>query len=768
MPETTYLHIQGRETDPTRVLELPAAGVRVGRGARCEVRLPDPSLSEVQCIVRPRGDSWHVQPVGAAGSVSIEGEAVRHLHALPLGVPLQVGSYRLVLRPSAWGSYQAPIEVGPGLATGRPVEPREVVDSGRPAPDRPAPRSNTEAEAERLGRWQARLEQRERLLGDRLAEKKWEARWKAAGEGLRARSGSPVPPRASPPPSATPGPPPRPEVSRPPTPVRPPTPSIAKAPTSQPREPRPVSAPIPPESPFDAPPPDPVPLGLPAPETPRLVGPPDDREVVTGGDGADQAEMSATAVGVETPTDEVEVSPDVTIGADVEPSADELKTDDAAQDAPEESATPIVGLWRHAVETDAPPEPAPGPPPIPKRKSPSPRPVPTPATSTARAEFPSVRTILAAQGTRAVAEPTTRRRARRGPEPTAAREPGHWSLPAWLGAIPALLAGVGVVGAGVFLGVVWTGDNLAVGPAARAALRSSGGAAVPLDPSIRPETRWWKSTAGHMALWAAAVERSPEGPDRAGEVRDLLDAAGRAAPLRREVRYALAGEDRPEFSAVGLSRDVASLTLTGRALKRSGKVGPALAAFRRALELASGADPARLEPPTFDEDSGVRRYRLPHEALAAGVVREIMGAKDWGFPEWSAALPPVAVARLAAARLLREAGSPDAAKAIDLVLSDEVPEPDRPGLVAEHLAAQAEALAFRDRRTEAAGRYRRAIETADDDATRRRWRLSLFEILATLGASEERARLLEAAKGTDPDEEVTRKAIDAQKFAGLR
>ena len=46
--------------------------------------------------------------------------------------------------------------------------------------------------------------------------------------------------------------------------------------------------------------------------------------------------------------------------------------------------------------------------------------------------------------------------------------------------------------------------------------------------------------------------------------------------------------------------------------------------------------------------------------------------------------------------------------------------------------------------------------------------LGLAEILGQSGATKERAELLAAAKGSDPTEDVTRKAIDAQQGAGLR
>ena len=146
----------------------------------------------------------------------------------------------------------------------------------------------------------------------------------------------------------------------------------------------------------------------------------------------------------------------------------------------------------------------------------------------------------------------------------------------------------------------------------------------------------------------------------------------------------------------------------------------------------------------------------------------MMTSGAWGFGEWSPALPPRAVVRLTAARLLREKGDPDGERALASVLADDVEVPAPAPAAAEFHAAQAEALALAGRKAEAADRYRRAIELADDDATRRRNRLALAEILASMGEVRERAETLEAAKGTDPSDPVSRKVLEAQQFAGLK
>ena len=64
MPESSLLHIQAVGSAQARVVPLSGLSVRIGRGLQCEVRLPDPSLADVQCLLRRRGATWHLQPLG--------------------------------------------------------------------------------------------------------------------------------------------------------------------------------------------------------------------------------------------------------------------------------------------------------------------------------------------------------------------------------------------------------------------------------------------------------------------------------------------------------------------------------------------------------------------------------------------------------------------------------------------------------------------------------------------------------------------------------
>ncbi len=184
MPDTTYLQIEDADTDVLRVVELPGAAIRVGRGPVCEVRLTDPDLADVQCLLRRRGQTWHVQPIGPAGLVSLAGQAVDQLRPLPPDEPLRVGSFRLLIRHEGGDRFRSPIEVESSVETRAAVLPDDRTAEANVSPGRGA------SDAERLRNWQARADLRGRWLQARQEEKKWEARWRAAGEGLRARGGA--------------------------------------------------------------------------------------------------------------------------------------------------------------------------------------------------------------------------------------------------------------------------------------------------------------------------------------------------------------------------------------------------------------------------------------------------------------------------------------------------------------------------------------------------------------------------------------------------
>src|SRR5262249_7665170 len=160
----------------------------------------------------------------------------------------------------------------------------------------------------------------------------------------------------------------------------------------------------------------------------------------------------------------------------------------------------------------------------------------------------------------------------------------------------------------------------------------------------------------------------------------------------------------------------------------------------------------RLAAPAFMDDPQIRRYALPAEELIGPIVRDLAQSADWTDAEWSAALPPCAVVRLAAGRLLRERGRSPA----HVLLQSILPEGGTAAIapsgtpVAVAIAAQAEALALKQRWYDADQRYKRAIELMPDPTVRRSWWMNLAEIALRQNDESSRQKALEAARGSDP------------------
>jgi tetratricopeptide (TPR) repeat protein len=354
--------------------------------------------------------------------------------------------------------------------------------------------------------------------------------------------------------------------------------------------------------------------------------------------------------------------------------------------------------------------------------------------------------------------------------PTTCREPAHWTVPLWLGWFPALALSLVVGVVGIALAWAWSIESEHAGVVANRLVRG-GTKLAPLPEWVTPpEPRWWKTTPAHLALWAIERDRTATDPAAVEEVRELLSAAAQASPLQPLARYALArpGQGQEPGSSLALSRDVVTLAWTGHQLLAAGKKDAALKAYRAALEMASTADLTRLAAPAFIDDSQVRRYALPAEDLIGPIVRDMAESRDWTYEEWSEALPASAVASLAAARVLRERSSPAAAAPLDSILGNVDSPPLEGSSVAVHVAAQAEALALKGKWDEADRRYRQAIDRIPDGAIRRSWWINVAEIALRLNDESNRQKALEAAKGGDPNEEITRRAVELLKYFGRR
>ena len=386
--------------------------------------------------------------------------------------------------------------------------------------------------------------------------------------------------------------------------------------------------------------------------------------------------------------------------------------------------------------------------------------------------WPSARAIFEAQGRRSTPAQDSTGRARprsREPEPTDALTPRSWAMPAWLAAPPVLLICVLLGAGGVALTCEWAVDSLNANVAIGLASRDDPASSPAIDPALIPRGGWWTSTATHQAAWALALARAGDGEDRGEDVRSLLEAARHASRLGARSRFVLELPGSPEpggpadLSHLGRTRDVVTLAWTGRRLRKDGKLDAAVRAYRSAMEIASRAGLADLDPPPFLEDRQVRRYALPRESLASLVARSMAEDGEWTAQQWAEALPPSAGASWAASRVLDLAKDRAGADRLaDLAIAQSM-EPTPQGFdPAEGLAAGAEALASRGRWTDAAEQYRRAIDLVDDDATRRMWWLNLAEVARRCGDDAGRGRAIEAARSPTTFDEITKRALRYQ------
>lgn len=193
MPESTCLHIQGRESGPIRVVELPWISVRIGRAAYCEVQLAEFELADEACRLQLRGRSWHLVPVAARSLVSLEGRPVVSDCQLPFDVPFTIGPYSLTLRRDRaaepdWEMYQGPAP--PRLDHSAPM--RDAMSFADADPARAArgigPRLNTEAQASPAPVADTTESMRQPSSQGPSVKDRWEARWRAAGAELKART----------------------------------------------------------------------------------------------------------------------------------------------------------------------------------------------------------------------------------------------------------------------------------------------------------------------------------------------------------------------------------------------------------------------------------------------------------------------------------------------------------------------------------------------------------------------------------------------------
>lgn len=855
MPETTLLQIRTRGSTTARTLELPGASVRVGRGPQCEVRLGEANLAEVQCLLRRRGETWHIQPVGPPGRISINGLPIEAQRPLPLGMPVRVGEHWLTLRPGDPPDIDRPIRPSAreaSLGVARPLdtdrgaglpptyEPPPTSDA-IPSPGRPV---SAEEERERLARWEARLRQRERWLQAKQDENRWEARWRAAGEAIRAKSHrtpphpaplhtppTGVPPRPAAPfpaeariqaaPAPAPAPPEirddpavdLPEPILPVSAVAPPEVAISAPPHQEPPEPPAEPPQEPPTSP-DAEsaalaslpalaawvaeaeaPTDPEPEPVPRAIDPEPVPPPPTAEPTAAADRVAPPPQRRLIPWIRvsflkpaTPVEDVvEVEPAPAAAPPLLPIAD--ATSEPMAVAVAEAPAMVPPVEAVAVTPISPaieplPEVETGPAVVVEPEIPAatveadppfvaPRDMPAPpaefeASPRSCCEWPSARVILesrAACRPRPTEAPKTAARLRPLPEPTHALPPAAWRLPGGvLLAFPVLLGCLVVGSLGVFESAILADGDAMIGP-----LAGRVGPASPRDRFELPPSRslaanpaWWNTRAEGLWLLACTSDRSENDPERAAQAGDLLELARAAAPASPMVRYAMAMRstpktaDNPASWPLGLSRDVVTLTLTGKKLLAEGKRDAALRAFRSAIDLAADTEGDHALP-GFDAKV-THRYLLPREELIAGVVRELVGRPELAWEQVAEVISPYPAAALVAARMLQERSRPEADAALRLALGDSPVEETSGNQRAVRLMARAEAFSLQDRGDDALAAYREAAELAADEPVRRMISFNLADIADRRKDDATARAALEVARGTGADDEIGRRA----------
>ena len=824
-----YLHIQTDHDDneaPTRVLEMGSGPIRVGRGIQCEVRLNQVGLGDVQAILRYRNNEWQVQPVGPPGRIWVDGRPADQQRSLAVGVPLRVGRSTLTIHQASAseggrGSFDAPISVDaePVLAT-PPPQPRpfaaipitatpdfQITDLG--------PEPTPTVGDDRVERWQSRLDQRDQWLKDRQSEKRWEARWKAAGETIRDRSGRPetTPPKPPPAPLAPPG-----LAQRPESPLAR-SPLVGLSAPVRSFEPRPVFSPprrmpppestSPPESPRTEVEPAPVVIPQKFQATPIealpivdwTLSPIEPAPAESKADADDFADLT-DAIQADTPPPEVNhpvslvedervespVPPDDRV-ADVvevesisvafrergEPAACPDFVEPEARGlipparlesphsrvAPVDSA-PISALApmarRPSVNEEArPPRPEPH-----ERVTPR-QPTASPPTTPGQ-DWPSARTIFDAQGTRANGPLPGPIRTNRAIEPTEALPPPSWTIPFALGWLPAmavvLLVGTGTLG----LAVVWALESQSANLGIRLATRVNG-RSLTIDPEILPKAAWWRTSASSLAAWGIALERS----GKSAEARELEADARTVSPLGARARFLqepVVGAEADEMASIrlGPTRDIVTLTAMGHRLRRDGKKADAIRAYRAALLIAASTARSTLGKPVFRADSTSNRYHLPHSTLLDAIARDMDDAGDWTADEWTEATPEFGPSLLAVADALRAKHPDEADRRLEAICqtADRVLAPQFDA--AEDHAATAEAMAERGRWTDAVALYHQAIDDETRDLDRRVWWFNLAELAGKTGDLDARNQAIENAKGTDLSDEVTQRAANAHRL----
>ena len=732
MGEPACLHIQDRAWGPIRVVEIPWISVRVGRSARCEVRLSDPSLPREVCQLERRSGEWRITPLGRECVIELGDRSVQCTSPLPFDVPFRVGSYVFTLRRDRasqpdWAMHE--MRIPPVVAGSRGEFARVSFTTPEP------PTAPTKPPAASSPSWVRETD-------------RWANRWRQAGASLEKRersyrSSRPQEPLAK-------------DVSRPSTEPLDETPGRV----DEPLEAQPMTTPS---------------VEPPSAETQALAGRDADSPVLESLTSEslrlletpfliDAPETVANEpVIVSTMTEPMALEPEPSEPKPSEPVAVQPEPEAPGPREPEDLEPEAVALELPAVEAEAAvvlapvelensrtPDQGAG---LPGRDG----------VCQSDREWPRASEVLASYQHRAVpAARSNRSTVAKRPIPTIPREPETWGAPIWLASpvIVGLLLLLGVVGGG--LSFEWAIDS---GAAALTASRLFAPPArwrpLPIEANP-PGTRWFQTTGRHLAHHALATTGDDQPID---ETRTALRQALAVAPIEPESRLALVRLPSPEKGAgvsasdLGLVRDSLALASSARRLAEVGDKERALALYREALLMADRPGLGVQGVPGFSEDPAAERFLLPGEERIRAILTEITAEPSWKPEDWLSILPKGSLVELAAARLLMERGSEVGRPILERLAGEQA---DGRASMLDH-AIQGESLALLSRWDLADRAYRRAIEAAPEGVVKRALWFNLADVGSRLDDEGRRQSALKAAALAVRGDDVTRRATLARR-----
>src|SRR5260370_5198250 len=87
----------GATPEQKREIPITKEEFLIGRGADCDLRLPDAGISRHHCLIRVRGNEATVTDLGSSNGTYLNGQRVRSQAVLHGGDELTLDAYRFVL-----------------------------------------------------------------------------------------------------------------------------------------------------------------------------------------------------------------------------------------------------------------------------------------------------------------------------------------------------------------------------------------------------------------------------------------------------------------------------------------------------------------------------------------------------------------------------------------------------------------------------------------------------------------------------------------------